>query len=370
MAIENASQFRTFQTPQNYEAALSRHAQKVRWLQATTCPCISIDTNQPDPSCSVCRGRGYIYKNPTVFYDYEESVRHTNLGRVYPSKKLVSKDRIKIYRKGELLEVDLDKSTETVIQLKQPFPKTWEVLSAEYYWTPLERVEKENSKVIGTNVIQINTVETVRDRRIPVSLESVEEVRNATKDEVLTVSGFAKNFIYVQDMLNWEEGDTLEVTYTYVPPFDFLLVGVTGRIRYEQPYVLEDSDVVLVTPYWAQIGANDLITALSVNRLIDTVVDDVNDVHTFKNIFDIEEIVSVIDQSANVYASPDVVLQDRNSMKWNIQNHPEKYTVKLKYHPTYTALTNLQGIRSAENKLFANRIGLKQYDILTDKVVF
>lgn len=366
MGLGNSNQFRTFQTPDNYEAALLRHAQKVRWLKAFTCPCISSDTGQPNPSCSLCKGRGKIYKNPTIFRDYLENVNHTSSGLIILDKQAIP-ESVKVSRNGNPIEIDSIEGNK--IWIKPPFPKSWECIQVEYAWTNIKECKNENSIVLGTNLLKVKSFIQVRDRVFPISLESVSRVYNKTKDEVLTVKDFVKDYIYLQSMGSWTVGDVLEVDYTYVEPFDFLLVGVTGRIRYEQPYVLEDADVVLVTPYWCTVGANDLITALSVDRAIDTVVHDQSTVHSFRNYFDIERIDSIFDITKKEYTEPDFFLYDRNSIKWNI-TVPSAYTVRFIYHPTYIALTNLQTVRSAENKRFANRISLKLFDILTDKVSF
>jgi len=122
-----SSQFRTFQTVKNYEQALSRHAQWVRWTSGVTCPCLKLDTFQPDPSCDLCSGRGRIYKTPGRFKIMDETARHDSSGRVYPLNTPLVVNSATVYRQGVALTLAGSQPANGLYaQLDPPYPKEWQ----------------------------------------------------------------------------------------------------------------------------------------------------------------------------------------------------------------------------------------------------
>ena len=198
---------------------------------------------------------------------------------------------------------------------------------------------------------------------------------NATKDETYTVSSFLKEYITLESMGTWVSGDTLEVDYTYVKPFNFMLVGVTPRIRYEQPYVLDEADAILITPYWAKPGPDDLFTALAQELMGRSVINPTstsgNDV--VNAYYDLSTLLRVIDKSGTYYTvgtGKDVEIYGRNELKWNVTKPAVPYTAQFTYHPTVTALTALPTLRNSENKAFVNRTSVRMFDHVHSKVTF
>lgn len=372
-----ASQFRTFQTPQNYEDALARHGQWLRWTSGVTCPCLNSDTMQPDPRCSICNGRGKIYKTPGKFRLLDETARHDNSGRVYPFYSPIVDGSAAVYRQGTLLPLAAQQPADlSYVQLNPPYPKAWQRLTLDYEYDPDVPVTDEDSTVIGTDLLQTVATRFVeRGKSFEGSIKSVSRVFNVTKTETYTVSAFFKEYIYLDSMGTYSGGDVLEVDYVYQRPFNFLLVGVTPRMRYEQPYVLEEADAVLVTPYWAQIAPDDLLTAMAQEQIGRAVVEPSvtagNDEITAY--YDLSRLLRVIDKDGNEYTTgpgEDVEIFERNELKWNIAKPSIAYVAQFTYHPTYTALTNLHTLRNAENKAFVNRVGVRQFDKVSDRIQY
>jgi len=51
--------------PEGFREALQRHGDRLRWEQASRCPCAATEQfSHPDPICSVCGGSGFEYFNP------------------------------------------------------------------------------------------------------------------------------------------------------------------------------------------------------------------------------------------------------------------------------------------------------------------
>ena len=369
--------FRTFQTVQRYEDALARHAQWLRWVSGITCPCLNTDTGQPDPHCSLCRGRGRLYKSPEGFQLFNETVKHDGFGRVFPRKTPIVPGTVAVYRRGEPLVLHADQPADgSYVQLDQPHPKAWEVLTADYEYRPDIAVVDENSEVYGENLLRVVTPRfTEKGKRFEGSLRSVSRVYNATKDETYSVDTFFKVFIYLSDMGTWASGDVLEVDYVYQEPFPFMLIGITPKIRYQQPYVLEAADAILITPYWAQPAPDDLFTAMAVEQTGRAVVNPrtVSGNDVVSAYYDLSRLLRIVTRAGHEYAvgpGKDVEIFERNELRWNVAKPSVPYTVQFTYHPTYTALDQIHTLRNSENKAFANRVSVKQFDRVHDRIEY
>jgi len=371
------TQFRTFQDPVKYEAALARHGQWLRWVSGITCPCLDTDSMQPDPSCGLCGGRGKIYKSPGKFRFLNEIVKHDSFGRVYPNYAPVVPDSAIVYRQGSVLVLSGTQPADySYVQVDLPYPKAWQKVTMAYEWNPDVSVTDEDSIVYGTNILKtIATQFNEKGKSFEGSLKSVSRVYNVDKEETYTVTSAFKEYIYLSGMGIWESGDVLQVDYVYQMPFDFLLVGISPKMRYKQPYILEEADAVLITPYWAQVATDDLFTAMSVEQIGRAVVVPSltagNDVITAY--YDLSRLLRVIDEAGMEYSTGqgnDVEIFERNELKWNITKPALPYTAQFTYHPTYTALESMHSLRNSENKAFVNRISVKQFDRVHERIIY
>ena len=368
--------FRTFQTVRKYDAALARHGQWIRWVQAIKCACIDPDSMQPNSRCSVCKGRGRIFRNPEKFDVLDEIVKSDSSGRVYPKHKPVVGTPI-VYRGETQLSISANQPSDgSYIQLSTPYPEEFRVLKVHYSFSSLITVFEEDTEVYAPNILRVRTARfSEKGKAYEGSVEDVSRVYNVTRDESYAVSSVSKEYITLDSMGLWETGDILEVDYTYVKPFNFLLNGVSGRLRYNQPYISDEAEAMLVTPHWAKPAPEDLFTALSQEQIgtvvIHPKVSDGNDIVT--SCYDLSSLIRVITKNGTDFSTgpgKDVEIFGRNELKWNTTKPSVAYTVQFSYHPTYTSLTNLHTLRTSENKSFVNRINLKMFDKIHDKVQF
>jgi len=372
-----STQFRTFQTVKTYEQALGRHAQWVRWTSGITCPCLNSDTFQPDPHCTLCVGRGRIYKTPGRFQLLNEIARHNSFGKVYPSITPLVVDSAVVHRQGTILTMASSQpSSGAYAQLDPTYPKQWEKITMDYLYDPDISVTNEDSEVYGTNILRTTTTQFAeKGKSFEGSIKSVSRVYNSTKAETYTVSSAIKEYIYLSSMGTWAADDVLQVDYIYQKPFNFLLIGITPRMRYEQPYVLETADAILIAPYWAQVAPDDMLTALAVEQIGRAVIDPAVSVGADEIIsyYDLSRLLRVIDTAGVEYTvgpGNNVEIFERNFLKWNITKPVVKYTAQFTYNPTYTALNVLHTLRNSENKAFVNRISVKQFDRVSDKIEY
>lgn len=368
--------FNTLQTVDRYEEALDRHKQWLRWVSGIICPCLSYETGQPDPHCSTCKGRGKIYTSPGKFKLLSETVAHDGYGRVTPKKSPISLGSPVVSRKGVVLPLAPSQPLDgSYVQLAEPYPKAWEVVSMDYEYDPDVAVLNENSQVYGPNILRVVAPRfTEKGKQFEGSIKSVSRVRNITKEETYTVSAAFKVYIHLASMGTWVPSDVLEVDYIYQRPYPFMLTGITPKIRYSNPYVLDTADSILVTPYWAQVAPDDLFTAMAVEQIGRAVIDPRatpggNDV--ISAYYDISRLLRVIDRTGKEYSTGpgrDVDIYGRNELKWGIAKPATPLTIQFTYHPTYIALDQMSTLRNSENKAFVNRISLKQFDRVHDKV--
>ncbi len=370
------TQFRTFQTVKAYEDALARHGQWCRWVKVLTCPCITPETGQPSISCPLCKGRGRIYKNPGPFTIEQEITPHDGNGRVYPKFTPVVAGSASVWRQGVSLPLGSQPADGSYIQLAAPYPRNYQRVRANYTFDPTVSVTSEDSEVYdSTNAVLRVTAARFQDRgkSYEGSIDAVTRVRNTTRSEDLVVSEYRKEFIYLESLQSWQSGDVLEVDYTYVQPFDFMLHSISARRRYDSAYVIDQADATLVTPYWAQVSPKDLITSLSAVIPAFAVIDPTNTAGNDEvgDYYDLSSLTNLIGQDGTEYViGTNVVLHGRNELRWLTAKPTQKYTVHFLYHPTFTALTTYDTARSSENKSFVNRTNVMMFDKISREIQY
>lgn len=369
-----ASGFQTYQTSSNYDSALGRHGQWVRWLKGSICPCANVYSKQPDPQCSLCKGRGYLYRNPDNLIVNEEKLKYISPGKYalnhYPLTDIISIKRQNIDISYPEISLQIGNN---YISINPPYYKPYQQLIANYEFTPKATVEGENSEVIGENTLRtIASRFTEKGKEFESSIDTVSRVYNVTKEENYTVSTFAKDYIYLSSMGNWEPGDVLEVDYTYVYPFYFIISGVTAKMKYDKPYIMDEADAILVAPSWAKLSSDDFYTALSQELYSRVIVNPSsslgNDI--IKNVFDLSRILHLEDTLGNEYKEgTNFVIYDRNQIKWITVKPATNYALEYAYHPTYKAIGNMATVRNAENKEFVNKINIKLFNGANEALV-
>jgi hypothetical protein len=309
----------------------------------------------------------------------DERARHDSFGKVYPLKPPIVGGSAAVYRRGVSLTLSgTQPSDGSYVQLDPPHPKAWQLLTLDYEYDPDIAVTDEDSEVYDETNSILRVIAprfNEKGKTFEGSIKSVSRVYNVDKAETYTVDASFKEYIYLSAMGTWASGDVLEVDYIYQAPFDFLLVGVTARLRYEQPYVLEEADAILITPYWAQPAPDDLFTAMAVEQTGRAVLDPTivagND--EVKAYYDLSRLLRIIDRAGTEYSTGpgnDVEIFERNQLKWNVSKPTSNYVAQFTYHPTYTALNSMHSLRNAENKAFVNRVSVKQFDRVHDKVIY
>jgi hypothetical protein len=374
---------RTYQTVSRYEAALARHAQWCRWVKVLTCPCITDTTNQPLADCPICKGRGELFSSPGPFLIIDEDAYPDYYGRINIQNGPFITGTPSVYQvintqNNQYNEIAL--GTQPIgngyIQLAFPWPSPSTKLFANYAFDQYTTVTNENSTVIRSCILQTTgTAFNYKGRTYYGDIANVISVFNSTKNEYYTVLNISQQYIYLTGMGSWSSGDTLQVSYTFMQPFQFVIHSVSPQRSWRDGFIADSSDAVIQSPYYYPIFANDLITALSMDvegtEIIDPRINSGNNWDIIKSVYDVDTIYAIIDHSGKSYDPiASVMVLNRTELHWINPKPNVRYTVKFKYHPTFMGLPSMDTARSAENKKFVNRINAKLRDKMNNQVVF
>ena len=368
--------FLTFQTPSKYEEAIARHGQYFRWISGTLCGCLNPTTGQPDYNHSVCKGRGKIYAFPGDLHFRQEAALSDNYGRVYLNHTPVVQSlpyycalRGSPGYPGAVVPIDPANQPPdgSYIQLLAPFPPKYSPIIVDYWFDPTITVTGEDSTVYDSTKFVLKTLATnwtEKGRNFKGSIESVQNVTNVTKNETYTVASFELDMITLAGMGSWQLGDVLSVDYEFVKPFNFVIVNVTPKMRFEATWVMEAADAILYAPSFCDLGIFDVLTMQSGDVTADTIIDPTvtpgNDV--VANYFDIYELNRLVDSDGNVIDPSRYFLYGRNQIAWIGAKPTGKYTAVFHYHPVYTILEDKGCVTTHENKAFFSRYNVKIFD--------
>lgn len=368
-----SSEFQTFQTKRRYDEAIGRHGQWVRWMKSTKCPCVDPVDGQPDPQCDQCIGRGWVYRPPKTFTILQEVSRRDGQGRVYPRHTPVS-NVLAVKRNSTDVPFASPQPSEDYIKLDPPYPPHYAPLTVDYEFSVEESVTADTPEVIGSGILRVQGTDfSDQGKRFEGTITGVTRVENLTRNETYTVSRFEKEYIYLDGMGTYQNGDELGVDFTYVGPFYFVLSQITQKMRYESAYVLADASAQLVCPAWAMPSDGDIFTQLAGEIPSREVVEPAassgdDEIHTY---FDIAYLVYAVDQGENEYTpGEDFELVGRNKIHWISPKPSSPYTVEFTYHPTFVSIVEQTSMRRAENKEFANKINLKELARTSQEVTF
>ena len=358
--------FQTQQTPRLYDEALARHAQYVRWMKAIPCACLVPSTKQPDPNCSVCRGRGRFYRPPGTQRVLQEETRRDFAGTIRTKYSSVVPGSAVVWHQGKTLSVDPTPLSDGSIALQSPLPPPYARLFVDYEFSPVREVIAENSEVVHSPWLRTLATQRVsQGRTVQGTVTEVHRVYNVTRDETLDVDSISQHFIRLDDLGNWQQGDQLEVDYSYVEPFRFLLTGISEKMRYERAYVSPQADALLMAPHFTKISHGDVFTALSAEQRATHVFSPgeiVGESIFLDAYYDIARIDEMYSAYGVLIPSEHYELRGRNEIVWLVDPPHTKCSVIFTYHPTFVAFMDQPSLRAAEDKAFVIRINLTLYN--------
>lgn len=357
-------------TRSRYETKVLRHSQYVRWLSASTCYCVD-QTGAVDPQCTACRGRGYIFKHQTVFDVLGENSNHC-ANKVFPAFTPI-KEVLRVVRREQ--EYIIRSFTDTMIELglsvdnvDQAYPNIGEVISVDYRYDTEKHFEGEVTyQTPGICVVPIAPIFLKGGGQVLGDLTRIISCRNETKAEDYTVLSFSRNEVYI-DVSEGEPDpdDVIKINAYYVDPYLFMLMGVSEKKVWTDPFVASQGDAVMTVMYNVFIGEGDLIVQLVGEQRASAVLDALAvGVDAELPAFDVSRILRIDDASETVYVyGTDYILKRGNQIEWLAGGTKPtgKYSVQFLYHPTFRVFNVKPSVRTPENLYMPRKVSLQIYD--------
>lgn len=360
----------------NYEALIKRHGQWVRWRTSCMCPCAEKNTQQPNPHCEKCGGRGYIYgyqdsqilqTTATVdangILDIGSDYLSDSLVKVYDNNGRNFTEAEKFGQYVSLNAKNLTKGTYYNVVLKRDIAKTIESVVLEDCGGSYYKVPGIESKRLNIEGIYYSA---------PADVLSIESVTDEEGDE-FEIEQYRLNFAYIPPKIveDEETGEKTEVYPTgnltaknvkYIEPFTFAVLNQNlNKIDLSQ-MDLVNGDAVVSYPYSCDVSENDVLTVLAGTITQKNMITHTNLSCDEIPAFFVESIVQVLGKDKEFVNGVDYVLVGTNSIKWISDNKPgvgEGYSITYKVYPTYTVVKNIPQLRSSENQRFPKKAVVK-----------
>jgi len=378
--------FRIEGRPDESDAVIERQGQLTRLIQSQKCPCIS--RGKPDLYCTLCQGRGYILGWQERYEIIEENSPHANRGndaKLYPFWTPI-KEVIRVQRRlhdvqGGNIIYSVASFTDNDITLidngelaSQHFP-----IKVTYKYYLPESVTDENSTSDGTYVIKTTgtEIDLTKDTSNPFHVHGdifkVTRVYNVTQTLTYTVSSFRKQSITLVSggLAAPLANDVLEVDYEYMKP---VTVGIRridpkyAMTKWNEPLKTGDIEGSLPGGYHCKRGniLSLLTTILTESVVIKRGAGSTDELP----FFDCDEIIgNIIDSAGTEYTSSDFSLVNYNDLVWGSTKPATgvKYTVLVRYHPSYILYKQDTSVLSAEDKRWPQNWLLRVFDRMTTR---
>ena len=336
------------------------------------CPCVEKNTQQPDPHCEKCGGRGYIYGNQKELVSQTTATVDLNgiidVGESYKDDALV-----KVYDGSGKVYESAEKFGQFISLNERAF------IRGSYYNVVLKR---DVAKVLASAVLEdcggnYYKVPGIESKRLnidgiyytaPADVVSVESVADESGEE-FEVEQFRLNMAYIPPKIveDEETGEETEVYPTgkltaknvkYVEPFTFAVLNQNlNKTDFAQMEAAR-GDAIVSFPYACDVSENDVLTVLAGTITQKSMVVRTKKEQDILPAFFVESIVKIIGKENEFVNGVDYVLVGTNSVKWISENKPESgegYSVIYKVYPTYTVVKNIPQLRSSENQRFPKK---------------
>lgn len=360
----------------NYEALINRHGQWVRWRTSSMCPCVEKNSQQPDPHCEKCGGRGYIYG-----YQDSQVLQVTatvdTSGILDVGKDCLSDLLVKVYdnsgrqftkaeKFGQYIFLNANNLTKGAyynVVLKRDIVKTIESVVLEdcgghYYKVP--GIESERLNIEGIYYTAPGDV---------VSIESVIDENG----EEFDVELFRLNLAYIPPKITEDEetekktevypvGKLTAKNVKYIEPFVFAVLNQNLNKADIAQMERASGDAIVTFPYSCDVSENDVLTVLAGTITQKSMIVRTKLENDEIPAFFVESIVQIAGKDKEFENGIDFLLVGTNSIKWISDNKPEAgegYSVTYKVYPTYTVVRNIPQLRSSENQRFPKKAVVK-----------
>jgi hypothetical protein len=357
----------------NYNSQIQKHGLMAIRKASIKCTCVDLN-GQPDPVCRLCGGFGFIYYADHSYTDEDQVLYNEIPTNKFDVKKKGFNGQItsveRLYDSLNNTYTVKDFYGATIISDQVVNSNTW--FKAKYTYTI-----KKNAAVTGiyrgAGVIEVpqgNSIDSYVsrfDKHVQPEILTATYINNITKSKAGKFVMAYRNFVVIEDDPTFAVGDQFTLTVTYVPPELMLFVGVTQKMRYEQPYLLESANLTVTVPNNMLIGDGDIFVMAvgeQTHSTVKTFIDNGELPH-----YDVSRILLVMDEKGRTYTEGvDFFRVGRARIRFKtIPSDSFKYTIKYTFHPTFTAfgINDMPMLRYGENQDFPRRVMLQNFNKLS-----
>lgn len=335
-------------TRENFNALIGRHSQPIRWLVAEKCACIKAN-RKVDANCPVCKGKGVYYETPT---------QSTNVKTVTaPIDGVIELPNVIWIRdlQGNNYEFTDGECVTYASEVKK----------GKYYLVKyIEDVAQSGSGLatyISDKLYSIDIPTVIDFDEVQGELLSVTATNNGTE---LTVTNLFRNCFEIEESLL--ESDEVQVSYTYINPFQFALIN-NDFPKQDEKFLTEVSGRgLLIFPQRWEVYHKDVIVALNATQIKKHVFRSTGTVDSLPSFYIYElKSASVIRNDVEVEFIPgtDFVIYKGNQIKWigNAPTENEQVSITYSYNTVYKVMKDTPAPRTSEDNRFPRKAYIELY---------
>lgn len=348
--------------PFDFDEAIERHGQPVRWLKAQPCPVLT-SANRHDLNCKVCHGRGEIYEYQREFWHYTEESPH---GLKDPNAKQADKVVFwdsPVVKVGRILRPNDSGGIEyTVVSHDEnsaiiapppggSLPEYFEPLHCDY---AVDMWEKFTYEFEPNGMIY----------QLPLGPEEyiakIDYAKYINLPPGIKVNSFNVKTVYLDTVPSQRfeiRGYKSRCAIMAIMPFESMQGGVKN-------YEHAEGDVVAVCSDSFKIGKGDVITSLIMTQRSPEVIERTNEIFDLMSYYDVAEIDGdIVDEKGEIYKNGvDFYLWDYNKIRWSARSpeYGHKFSINPVERITWRVYGPLPEVNSAQGRLFPASFHLKK----------
>lgn len=349
--------------PLDYDEAIERHGQPVRWLKAQPCPVIKA-TGQHDLKCKVCHGRGEVYDyQRDYWYEGEESphgLKDPNVGQadkvVFWDYPVRSVKRIYKLVDGGIIEYPIVSHDERSAIISAPdgynLPEYYDPIKTDYsvdLWSQFSCEFDPDGFIYQL---------PLKDDEF---ITKISIVQHKSMESSLKVHSFNVHTVYLDSIPSGRfeiRGYKSRCAIMAIMPFES---SVDMNLK---SYEHAEGDMIGICSDSYRIGKGDVITSLVMTQRSPELLIRGEGPFDLMAYYDVAEIDGdIIDEDGVYYANGvDFVLWDYNKIRW-MSKQPRvgaRYSVSPMERLTWRVFGPLPEVSSAQGRRFPNSFHLKK----------
>ncbi len=349
--------------PFDFDEAIERHGQDVRWIKAQPCPVLT-EYSQHDLHCKVCHGRGEIYEYQREYWHYHEESPHglkdPMAGQadkvVFFDSPVLTVGRISQLKNGSIIDFDVVSHDELSAIIAPPaghcLPEYYETILSDYaidLWEKFSVIIPQGSSILE--------LPFDKDQFIT----KLDLVRYEDKSENIKVHSFNVRTVYLDKVPTKPvevRGYKSRCAIMALMPFESMTA-----MQWKQ-YPHSEGDMVALCSDSYKVGKGDIITSMYMTQRSPEVMVRTDGDFDVIPYYDIQGIDGkIVDSKGVEYENGvDFVVWDYNKIKW-VGNTPEKgaqYSANIIERVTWRVHTQFPSVNVAQNRVFPNSFHLKK----------